>query len=356
MKALIAAGGHGTRLRPLTYTINKHLFPIANKPMIFYALEKLQASDIKEVAISINVGDKSIKEVVGDGKEWGLKISYLEQVGGALGVAHVIKNALDWLGDDDLLFYLGDNVVLSPIQKMIDKFKENKLDCLLGLSKVPDPERFGVPVFDKKNQILRVEEKPKTPKSDYAVTGIYLYSNKVKQAVKGIKPSDRGELEISDVHTWLIKHKAKVDYDIITGWWKDTGKPNDLLEGSTLILSNISSDVRGKVDKSSNIEFRVQVGEKTQISKNSLVRGPVIIGKNCKIKNTMIEPYTSIGDNCTIEGAEISHSIICDNACIKANKRIVDSLIGPGSEIFSKVSTKPSGHKLVIGNNSKVEL
>ena len=356
MKALIAAGGHGTRLRPITFTINKHLFPIANKPMIFYALEKLAETDIKDVAITINDGDETFKKAVGNGKKWGLNITYLVQKGGALGVAHVIKNALDWLGDDDLLFYLGDNVVLAPLKRLIGKFEKEKLDCLLGLSKVSDPERFGVPVFDKNNKILKVEEKPKNPKTNYAVTGIYLYSNKVREAVNNIKPSDRGEFEISDVHTYLIKNNCKVDYEIISGWWKDTGKPSDLLEGSTLILTNIKGDIKGKVSKNSRIEAQVKIDKGAKISGDCLIRGPVVIGKNCIIRNATIEPYTSIGDDCVIEGAEISHSIVCNDVNIKGNRRIVDSLIGPNSVITSRTATRPSGHKLILGNNTVVEL
>ncbi|MBD3300697.1 MAG: glucose-1-phosphate thymidylyltransferase [Candidatus Moranbacteria bacterium] len=356
MKALIAAGGHGTRLRPLTYTINKHLVPLANKPMIYYALEKVAETKIKEVAININQGDKEIKQIVGSGKKWGLNITYLEQAGGALGVAHVVKNALDWIGKDDLLFYLGDNIVLAPLQKLIDKFKKKQLDCLLGLTKVSDPERFGVPVFDKQGRLLKIEEKPQKPKSDYAVTGIYIYSNAVREAVQKIQPGPRGELEISDVHTYLIETNKKVGYEELTGWWKDTGKPDVLLEGNSLILANIELDIKGKVKKGAIIEGKVIIEKGTQIAKNCLIRGPVVIGKNCKLENTTIEPYTSIGDNCDIQGAEISHSIICDEAKINCNKRIVDSLIGPAAQVSSQKATKPSGHKLILGNNTLVEL
>ena len=356
MKALIAAGGHGTRLRPITYTINKHLFPIANKPMIFYALEKISEAGIKEVAININNDEEEIQKVVGSGSKWGLKITYLKQAGGALGVAHVVKNAKEWLGDDELLFYLGDNIVLGSIKNLVNRFKREKLDCLLALSKVPDPERFGVPVI-KKGELVRVEEKPRNPQSNFAVTGIYIYSNKIMKAVTSIKPSAREELEISDAHTYLIKHKAKVSFEEITGWWKDTGKPEDLLEGNGLILTGISSDIKGTVDKTARIEGNVVVGKNTKIGKNVLIRGPVIIGEGCRIKNATIEPYTAIADNCEIRGTEIHHSIVCEGThVIDCNKRIVDSLIGRNCVIISESLTQPSGNRLIIGDNAQVEL
>ncbi len=357
MKAIIAAGGHGTRLRPITYTLNKHLFPIANKPMIFYALEKIKETGIKEVAININEGDKEIRKVLGEGKKWGLKITYLEQKGGALGVAHVVKNAETWLSGSDLLFYLGDNIVLGSLEELVEKFKREKLDCLLALSKVLDPERFGVPVI-KNGKIIKVEEKPKKPKSNYAVTGIYIYSNKVIEAVKNIKKSDRGELEISDAHTYLIEQGAKVGYKKITGWWKDTGKPEDLLEGNGLVLSGIlQSKIEGILDKEARIEGKVIIGKGTKIGKGVLIRGPVAIGKNCEIENSSIEPYTAIADNCKIKGTEIHHSIVCEGSCIvDCSKRITDSLIGRNCLISSENSSKPSGHRLIIGDNAQVEL
>jgi glucose-1-phosphate thymidylyltransferase len=357
MKAIITAGGHGTRLRPLTYTLNKHLFPIANKPMIFYALEKIKEAGVKEVAININEGDKDIRKVLGGGEKWNLKITYLEQKGGALGVAHVIKNAEKWLAGSDLLFYLGDNIILGSLKGMVEEFKQKKLDCLLALSQVPDPERFGVPVM-KNGKIIKVEEKPKKPQSNYVVTGIYIYSKKVLEAVNNIKESNRGELEISDAHTYLIKKGARVGYKKITGWWKDTGKPEDLLEGNSLVLSGIlKSNIQGSLDKEARLEGKVIIGKGTKIGKKVLLRGPIAIGKNCKIENSSIEPYTAIADNCTIEGAEIHHSIICEGSqIINCPKRITDSLIGRNCLISSENSSKPSGHRLVIGDNAQVEL
>ncbi|MBU0649226.1 glucose-1-phosphate thymidylyltransferase [Patescibacteria group bacterium] len=358
MKALITAGGRATRLRPITWTINKHLIPLANKPMIFNALEKVAAAGIKEVAININVGDRELPQAIGDGSRWGLKITYIEQKGGALGLAHIIKNAEDWLGKDDLLFYLGDNIILGGINKFVEKFKSGGYNCLLALSRVPDPQRFGVPVIEN-GRIVRVEEKPSEPKSDFAVTGIYVYDNHILEAVSDITPGARGEYEISDAHTWLIEHGYKVGYEEITGWWKDTGKPEDLLEGNQLLLNEMKQEdftIESKVGEGVVVQGRVKIGKNCNISEKVLIRGPVIIGNNCSIKNSYIGPYACLGNEVEIYNTEIEHSIVFDLADINCSKRIVDSLIGKNAAITSVHDSLPQGHKLVIGDNTVVEL
>ncbi len=357
MKALIAAGGLGTRLRPLTYTLNKHLIPIANKPMIFYALEKIAEAGIKEVAININIGDTIFPAFVGDGSKWGIKITYIEQIGGSLGIAHVVKIAESFLGKDPFVFYLGDNIVLSSIAGFIKKFEEEKLNCLLVLSKVKDPERFGVPEI-KDGKIIKVEEKPAKPKSDFAVTGIYIYDHNVFGIIKDLKPSARGELEISDLHSELIVRGFKVGYSEITGWWKDTGKPYDLLDGNQLVLSKIETKISplAKIDPGVVLQGNVVVGDNSEIRGKTLIRGPVIVGNSTIIEDAYVGPYTSIGDRVKIYGAEIDHSIIFDNADINTDKQITDSLIGKNATITPVRETRPSGHKLIIGDNSQVEL
>lgn len=356
MKALIAAGGRGTRLRPITFTVNKHLIPLANKPMIYYAIEKVARAGIKDVAININPGDKELPNACGDGRKWGVKITYIEQKGGALGVAHAVKMAESFLKNDSFVFYLGDNIVLAEISDFINEFEKKKLNCLLALSRVPDPQRFGVPEIDGQGRIVRVEEKPERPKSEFAVTGIYIYDHSFFEVYKYIKPSARGEYEISDVHTELIKRGYKVGYKEITGWWKDTGKPQDLLEGNQLILEKIKRDIKGEIEESVRIQGRVIIGEGSKVSGRSFIRGPVVIGKNCRIQDSYIGPFTSIGNNVETEGAEIEHSIIFDYVDIKTHKRIVDSLIGANCDIMEDGGTLPSGHKLVVGENSVIEM
>lgn len=356
MKALIAAGGHGTRLRPITFTLNKHLIPVANKPMIMYAIEKIAAAGIKEVAININPGDKELPKAIGDGKKWKIKITYLEQKGGALGLAHIIRNAKPFLKKDPFIFYLGDNILLGDVKKFITTFKKKKLNCLLALSKVHDPQRFGVPELNDKGEIISIEEKPQKPKSEYAVTGIYVYDYHIMEAAENIKPSARGELEISDAHQYLLDHNYKVGYEEISGWWKDTGKPSDLLEANQLVLSNIKRDIEGKVETTVVIEGKVIVGKGTTVEGRSFIRGPVIIGENCVIRDSFIGPFTAIGNGVEIEAGDIENSLIMDYVDIKTSEKIVDSLVGYNCNILDDGRTLPSGHKLIIGQNSSVEL
>lgn len=356
MKALITAGGHGTRLRPITFTLNKHLIPIANKPMIYYAIDKIAQVGIKEIGININPGDKELPKAIGDGKKWGVKITYIEQKGGALGLAHIIKNAKEFIKNEDFVFYLGDNIILGGIEKFIDKFKKTKVNCLLALSKVPDPQRFGVPEINSKGNIVSIVEKPKEPKSDFAVTGIYIYDKSIIEAVENIEPSKRGELEISNAHQYLLDHGYKVGYEEITGWWKDTGQPADLLEGNQLILSGIETDIKAEIEESVKLQGKVIIEKGCKIKGKSFIRGPVVIGKNSIIEDSYIGPFTSIGNNAEVYGAEIDHSIVFDYADIKTDRRIVDSLIGYNCTIVNKSKTMPSGSKLIIGENSYLEI
>ncbi|MFH1426580.1 MAG: glucose-1-phosphate thymidylyltransferase [Candidatus Kerfeldbacteria bacterium] len=357
MKALITAGGHGTRLRPITYSMNKHLIPIANKPMIVHALEKVAEAGIKEAAINVNEGDHSIQEAVGDGSRWGLKITCIEQVGGALGLGHIIKNAQDWLGDDDFVFYLGDNIILGSIKPFVENFKASKANGYLALSKVPDPERFGVPEINENGEIVRVLEKPENPPSDFAVTGIYCYDKSVHDAVNNTKPSARGELEISDVHTYMIENGGTLKYEVVEGWWKDTGKPSDLIEGNALMLDTLNASNEARtVDDRVVIEGDVEIMEGAQLLGSTYLKGPVSIGRGAIIRDSRILPHTSVGHNTEVSGAEIERAIIMDEADIDCDKRIVDSIIGHNATITNAHDTKPNGHRMIIGENAQVEL
>jgi glucose-1-phosphate thymidylyltransferase len=358
MKALITAGGRATRLRPITWTINKHLIPLANKPMLFYAIEKLAEAGIKEIGINVNPGDMEIPKAVGDGSRWGVKITCIEQMGGPKGLAHILKTARPFLGDEPFVFYLGDNIILGSIVRFVEKFKTEKLNGLLALSKVKDPQRFGVPEL-KDGKIVRVDEKPSEPKSNYAVTGIYVYDSNVFKAVEAVKPSSRGEYEISDVHTWLIEHGYQIGYEEITGWWKDTGKPEDLLEGNQLLLSELKPEdmtIEGEVSEAATIHGKVRIGKGTVIGDRVLIRGPVVIGEGCVIKNSYIGPYTAIGNNVEIYNTEVEHSVLFDNVDVNCSRRIVDSLIGQNATILSAHATLPLGHRLIVGDNSLVEV
>lgn len=358
MKALITSGGKGTRLRPITHTSNKHLIPIANKPMIHFAIEAVAGAGIKEIGIVYNpdTGDE-IKKALGTGSQWGVNFTFILQEA-PMGLAHVVKVAQDFIGDEPFVFYLGDNVVVGGIKRFIDDFQREKSNCHLVLSKVHDPERFGVPEI-KDGKILRVEEKPENPKSKYAVTGIYIYDHTIFEAVNNIKPSARGELEISDAHDYLIMKGYKVCYSEITGWWKDTGKPEDLLEANRLTLDRIIGDgepvINGTVDENSDIAGKVIVEKGAKII-NSSIRGPVIIGENTVIENSYIGPFTSIYYDCLIKDSEIEYSIILEKCkIIDADIRIERSLLGREAEII-KCTTKPRTQKFIIGDQSIVEL
>jgi glucose-1-phosphate thymidylyltransferase len=359
MKALIAAGGRGTRLRPITYSMNKHLIPVANTPLINLALEKIAEAGITEVAINVNEGDRELPARVGDGAEWGLTITYIEQPGGALGVAHVIKSAQEWLNGEPFVFYLGDNIILGSIKKFIENFQKSGANGYLALSRVPDPQRFGVPEINAKGEIVRVIEKPAQPPSEFAVTGIYCFDKMVIEAVNTIQPSARGELEISDANTYIIEKGGVMKYEVVEGWWKDTGKPYDLLEGNRLLLENLkdSRDAENvRIEDGVDIQGRVKIQEGAQLLGKTVVRGPVIIGRGAIIRDSYIGPYSAIGHQTEIDGSEIENSIIMDDADINCNKRIVDSIIGHNATIASAHLSKPSGHKLFVGENSMVEL
>ncbi len=353
MKALITSGGRGTRLRPLTHTQNKHLIPIANKPILHYAIEYSVEAGIKEIGIVYGSESTAVPDAIGDGSQWGVEITYIPQ-DAPLGLAHVVKISEDFIKDDPFVFYLGDNMVVGGLKRFIEAFENSKSNCHLTLARVKDPERFGVPEI-RNGQIVAIEEKPAQPKSDFAVSGIYIYDKTIFEAVNNIKPSARGELEISDAHQYLLDHKYKISYSEITGWWKDTGKPYDLLEANRLILDNITPKENGDIDEDSLVSGKVVIGEGTKIV-NSVIRGPVIIGKNVIIENSYIGPFTSLDDNCYIKNSEVEFSIILkDCKILDVDIRIEHSLLGNDVEIV-KAGTKPATHRFLIGDQSRVEL
>lgn len=353
MKALIASGGRGTRLRPLTHTQNKHLIPIANKPILHYAIEAAVDAGIKQIGIVCNSDSDEVPKAIGNGKRWGVKITYIPQKA-PLGLAHVVKISRKFIGKDQFIFYLGDNMVVGGVKRFIEEFERSKCNCFLTLAKVKDPERFGVPEI-RNGKILRVEEKPKKPKSGYAVAGIYIYDSKIFEAVGHIKPSARGELEISDAHTYLIAHGYNVGYSEITGWWKDTGKPSDLLEANRLVLDNIEPRLEGTVDQASTVAGKVILEHGSTII-NSVVRGPAMIGKNSVIENSYIGPFTAIGDNAVIRNSEVEYSIVLqDCRILNVRIRIEGSILGNDVEIV-EAGGKPLVHRFMIGDQSRVEV
>ncbi len=352
MKALITAGGHGTRLRPITHTQNKHLIPIANKLMLDYALEYVRDANINDVGIIINADDDTIRSEFGDGSSRNIKITYIPQ-DAPLGLAHVVKISEKFIGSDPFIFYLGDNILVGGVTKFVSEFKNAGSNCHLALSKVPDPNRFGVAEI-KDDKIIGIEEKPNTPKSNFAVTGIYLYDNTIFEAVNNINPSDRGELEISDAHQYLLEKGYHISYSEITGWWKDTGKPSDLLEANRLVLDNIE-DSRLSNIINTQITGEVSIGKNVKIT-NSIIDGPVIINENTIIENAHIAPHTAIGKRCEIINSKVGFSIIMSESKIRnVEDKITNSLLGTDVRIIGNHKDQ-SAHRFILGDQSRVEI
>ncbi len=358
MKAIIACGGRGSRLRPITYTSNKHLIPIANKPMIHYAIEAVRESGISDIGIVISPDTGNVvREALGRGEPWGVRLTYIIQ-DAPRGLAHVVKVSEDFIANDSFVFYLGDNIVVGGIRRFLAAFKKNGDQCHLVLARVPEAQRFGVPEIHD-GRIVRVEEKPIRPRSNYAVTGIYFYDRRIFEAVKALKPSARGELEISDAHQYLLDRGYQVGYSEVTGWWKDTGKPEDLLDANRLVLDQLVDHgekvVRGDVSPSSRVVGKVVIEEGAKLV-DSTVRGPVIIGRDTLVENSYIGPFTAIESHCVIRNSELEFSIIMEGARILDSEvRIEQSIIGREATIF-KGQTRPKTQKFVVGDHSTVEM
>jgi glucose-1-phosphate thymidylyltransferase len=358
MKALITAGGHGTRLRPLTHTSNKHLIPIANKPMIHYAIEAVAAAGIRDIGISINPDTgNDLKATLGTGEAWGVRLTYIIQEA-PLGLAHVVRVAEPFLHGERFVFYLGDNLMVGGITRAIERFEASQDACHLVLARVRDPQRFGVAEVQD-GRVVRVEEKPSQPNSDLAVAGIYYYGEAIFEAVHAIEPSARGELEISDAHQYLIDHGHRVSFSETTGWWKDTGKPEDLLEANRVVLDTIlpgvEPEIQGEVDAVSDIAGKVIVEKEAKIVA-SQVRGPAIIGAHTIVQQSYIGPYTSLGSDCIVRNSEVEYSIICPGSQIlDATVRIERSLLGREVTI-RRGHARPTTQKFIIGDQSVIEL
>lgn len=353
MKALIASGGRGTRLRPITHTSNKHLIPIANKPILYYSIEAMRDAGITEIGIVHNADSDEVPNYLGDGNKFGVRLTFIPQNNPA-GLANVVQVAESFIGKDPFIFYLGDNMVVGGVKKFMEEFETGRCNCFLTLSRVKNPQQFGVPEIHD-GRIVSVEEKPKQPKSPFAVAGIYLYDHHIFEAVNNIAPSARGEYEISDAHQYLLDHGYTIGYTEITGWWKDTGMPNDLLEANRLILDSINPANAGIIDASSDVAGRVRVEEGAKIV-GSIIRGPAIIGRGCDISNSYIGPYTSIGNETRIMNSEVEYSIVMQRSLIQnVNIRIEGSILGNEVEIV-EAGRLPRTHKFLIGDQSRVEI
>jgi glucose-1-phosphate thymidylyltransferase len=373
MKALVLAGGRGTRLRPITHTAAKQLVPVANKPVLFYGLEALRDAGIRQVGIVVSdpremllpdsrTGERTtvmvnsqaeIRAAVGDGSRFGLEVTYIEQAA-PLGLAHAVKISEDYLRDEPFVMYLGDNLIKDGIAPFVKEFESERPDAQILLAHVKTPQDFGVAELAG-DRVVRLEEKPKQPRSDLALVGVYLFSACVFDAVRAIRPSRRGELEITDAIQHLIDSGKRVRSHVIQGWWKDTGKVEDMLEGNRMMLMGLATDVRGEVDAATEIEGGVSIGPGSVVERSRL-RGPLVIGAGARIRDAYVGPFTALADGVVLERSEIEHSIVLERSQITdIPGRIESSLIGKDVVVCGKDS-RPRAHRLMLGDSSRLEL
>jgi glucose-1-phosphate thymidylyltransferase len=352
VKALVLSGGEGTRLRPITHTSAKQLIPVANKPILFYGLEAIKDAGIREVGIVVGSTAEEVEAACGDGSQWGLDITYLPQ-DAPQGLAHAVLIAQDYLADDDFVMYLGDNLLVEGLTGFVQEFERHKPNAQIFLARVREPERFGVAILDG-DRVLRLVEKPKEHISDLALVGVYLFDRTVHEAVRSVEPSWRGELEITDSIQAMVDAGRTVRAELITGWWKDTGKLEDMLEANRMMLSRIEPRVDGEVDGQSRLVGQVVVARGAKVSR-SVIRGPAIVGEDTIVEDSLIGPNASIYYECGIGGSQIEDSIIMERCRIEDVRPLCESLLGKDVEVRRGKSV-PAGHRLMLGDQSQVEV
>ncbi|MGI0010301.1 MAG: glucose-1-phosphate thymidylyltransferase [Nitrosopumilaceae archaeon] len=354
MKGIILHGGHGTRLRPLTHTGPKQLLTIANKPMSQYALEDLRKIGIRDIAIIVgDVYPEKVKEFYGDGSKFGVKITYIFQ-DKPKGIAHAIRLCKEFVGKDRFVVYLGDNILRKGLENYAKRFESSNVDAMILLCEVDDPSRFGIVELDGK-KIKKLVEKPKNPTSNLAIIGVYFLTPKIFDVIDKLKLSWRGELEITEALQLLMEQNYSIEYDIVTGWWKDTGTPDDILHANRLVLDTIGTPNQFVLNEGVHVEGNIVMGKNTIISRDSFVSGPAIIGDNCTIgPAARIGPYVSIGNNSTLKYCDIENSILMDDCIIDKKIHISDSIIAHGSEITNNHKSKK--HQFLLGERSQVKL
>jgi glucose-1-phosphate thymidylyltransferase len=353
MRALVLAGGAGTRLRPMTYTSAKQLLPVGNKPVLFYGLEAIRDAGIIDVGIVVGDTAAAIRSAVGDGRSFGLNVTYIKQEA-PLGLAHAVLVAHDFLGDEDFVMYLGDCFIVGGIAELVEEFRVLRPDAQVLLAAVHDPRQFGVAEFDDTGQVIGLEEKPDRPKSDRALAGVYLFTPAIHQSVDRLQPSRRGELEITEAIEWLIRSGRKVAATIVSGYWKDTGTVADLLEANRMVLEGIQPRLVGAVDPDSELIGRVVVEAGAKVTGSRIV-GPAIIGADTVVSESYIGPFTSVAPGCAIADSEIEYSILMRGASVRGVRRIEASLIGHDVEV-TPAPRAPKAYRLVLGDRSQVQI
>jgi len=358
VKALILAGGAGTRLRPITHTRAKQLVPVANTPILFYGIESMVAAGITEIGVIVGDTRDEVMAALGDGSAFGATITYIPQ-DEPLGLAHCVLIARDFLGGDDFVMYLGDNLLEQDLASFTAAFEAARSsaappDAQILLKQVPDPHRFGIAVLDDAGDVVHLVEKPADPPSDLALVGVYLFTASIHEAVAAIEPSARGELEITDAIQWLVDQGRRVRCELLTGWWIDTGKLTPLLEANRLLLERIDTQIDGDVDDNSVIDGRVHVSAGARIV-NSTIRGPVSIGPDAVVENSFIGPFSAIGARCRVEQSEVEHSVLMEDASVIDIPRLEDSLICSHAEV-TRTQRKPRSLRLMIGDHRQVDV
>jgi len=360
MRGVLLHGGHGTRLRPLTHTGPKQLIRIAGKPVSQWCLEDLRDSGIREIAVILgDLAPERVIEYYGDGSWLDLRITYIYQ-GYPYGLAHAVYCAKEFVKDEPFVVYLGDNILVEGIKRFVEHFADSDADAMILLTKVPNPQRFGVAKFDERGRLVGLVEKPKIPPSPYALVGVYFFRPPhIFRVIESLRPSWRGELEITDAIQRLIDWGLKVEYDFVSGWWKDTGTPEDILEANRVLLDHKYPErvIKGSVEEGAIVEGRVFIDENAVVERGAIVRGPAYIGKSTVIRgDTYVGPYTSIGFNCVLRSVEIENSVVMDDVALEnINVRIEGSIIGSGTRIGRRVG-RPSAMRLIVGEKTQILL
>jgi len=357
MKGVILAGGTGSRLRPITHTGPKQLVPIANKPVLEYAVDDLVEAGIDEIGVILgNKGRDEIQEYFGDGSDWGVDITYIVQ-GEPLGLAHAVGCAKDFVGDDSFVVYLGDDLMREGITELVEDFNSEEYAAGIGLQEVDEPSRYGIVDVNDEGDVIQLVEKPDDPPNNLALIGIYVFTPAIFGQIESLEKSRRGEYEITEAIQGLLDDGKRIQSHVVHGWWKDTGKPEDVLHANRLVLDDIKTSIDGTVENEESVTGRIELGDGSVIEEGAVIRGPVSIGEDTTItSDTYLGPYTSIGDNCVIDGAHIESSVVVGESEISAERTIVDSLIGRKATITANHEKKPDGERLVIGQNSSLEL
>jgi glucose-1-phosphate thymidylyltransferase len=351
LKGLILSGGRGTRLRPITHTSAKQLVPVANKPVLFYAIEAMAQAGIDEVGIIIapETGDE-IRAAAGDGSRFGVRLTYIVQ-DAPLGLAHAVLTAEPFLGPSPFVMYLGDNLLQGGIEDLLAAFQQHGPDALILLTPVADPENYGVAEL-RDGAVVRLVEKPAKPSTDLALVGVYMFNSRVHEAARAIEPSSRGELEITDAIQHLVDRGLRVEPHIVRGWWKDTGRLEDMLAANRLVLDTIVGRVDGELIDS-QVDGRVVIERGARLERTA-VRGPAIIGAGARLTDCYIGPYTAVGEGCSIQNAEVEHSILLAGSVVRdLDGRMESSLLGRNVKI-GRDHRQPRAYRFLVGDNSEI--